>query len=68
VPRGFVGALGTELFVGRTVSSALCRELPLGRACAESILHSAKAANPVVIVYVYMHIKNYVYIKKETSI
>jgi hypothetical protein len=55
VLRGFVGALGTELFAGRTVLSALCRELPLGRACAEwkpscaeSMLLSAKAANPVV--------------------
>jgi hypothetical protein len=40
VLRGFVGALGTELFAGRTVPRAssrqsLCRELPLGRACAE---------------------------------
>jgi hypothetical protein len=55
VLRGFVGALGTELFAGWTVPSALCRELPLGRACAErkpscteSMLLSAKAANPVV--------------------
>jgi hypothetical protein len=35
VLRGFVGALGTELFAGRMVPSALCREHPLGRACAE---------------------------------
>jgi hypothetical protein len=56
VLRGFVGALGTELFAGRTVPRALCRELSLGRACAEwkpscaeSMLLSAQAANPVVV-------------------
>jgi hypothetical protein len=55
VLRGFVGALGTELFAGRPVPSARCRELPLGRACAEwkpscaeSMLLSAQAPNPVV--------------------
>jgi hypothetical protein len=55
VLRGFVGALGTELFAGRTVPRALCQELPLGRACAEwkpscaeSMLLSTQAANPVV--------------------
>jgi hypothetical protein len=27
--------LGTEVFAGPTVPSALCHELPLGRGCAE---------------------------------
>jgi hypothetical protein len=46
VPRGFGGALDTELFADRMVPSVLCREVPLGRACAESMLLSAMAANP----------------------
>jgi hypothetical protein len=43
VPRGFGGALGTELFVGPAVPSALCRELPLGRGCAERIAACAES-------------------------
>jgi hypothetical protein len=43
VPRGFGGALGTELFAGPVVPSALCRELPLGRGCAERIVACAES-------------------------
>jgi hypothetical protein len=72
VLRGFVGALGTELFAGRTVPRALCRELPLGRACAEwkpscaeSMLLSAQAANPVVEISIHFPQKNPNKSKKE---
>jgi hypothetical protein len=37
LPRVGPVALSTDLFAGPTVSSALCRELPLGRGCAERI-------------------------------
>jgi hypothetical protein len=30
VLRGFVGALGTELFAGRTVPRAMCLEMAMG--------------------------------------
>jgi hypothetical protein len=36
-------ALGTELFAGPVVPSALCRELPLGRGCAERIVACAES-------------------------
>jgi hypothetical protein len=45
VPRGFGGALGIELFAGLTVPSALCRELPLGRGCAERIPACAESTS-----------------------
>jgi hypothetical protein len=48
VPRGVHLALGIGLFAGPAVPSALCQEFPLGTGCAESILLSAKAANPVM--------------------
>jgi hypothetical protein len=57
VPRVIHLALGTGLFAGPAVPSALCREFPLGTAvprakgaCAESISLSAEVANPVVIL------------------
>jgi hypothetical protein len=37
LPRVGPVALSTDLFAGPTVPSALCRELPLGRGCAERI-------------------------------
>jgi hypothetical protein len=56
VTSGSDVALGKGLFAGPAVSRALCRELPLGKACAEwkpscadSMLLSAEAANPVVL-------------------
>jgi hypothetical protein len=62
VPRGFGGALGTELFAGPTVPSALCRELPLGRGCAERIPACAKSKSlsakpwiPVVCKYKWLY-------------
>jgi hypothetical protein len=55
VTSGSDVALGKGLFDGPAVPRALCRELPLGRSCAEwkpscaeSMLLSAQAANPVV--------------------
>jgi hypothetical protein len=59
VPRVIHLALGTGLFVGPAVPSALCREFPLGTdcaeskgSCAESISLSAEVANPVVVVFI----------------
>jgi hypothetical protein len=57
VTSGSDVALGKGLFACPAVPRALCRELPLGRACAEwkpscaeSLLLSAQAANPVVVL------------------
>jgi hypothetical protein len=56
VPRVIHLALGTGLCAGPAVPGALCRELPLGTGCAESIQPcaewvrlSAEAPIPVVL-------------------
>jgi hypothetical protein len=65
VPRVIHLALGTGLCAGPAVPGALCRELPLGTGCAESIQPcaewvrlSAEAPIPVVYMGIIGNIQN----------